>query len=624
MKKLCLAVLVGLLVPILGVAQSKPAPAAVASSAYYPVDKVAPGLKGYGKSVFQGTELERFEVEFLGVLEGVPNPKQRIIIARLSGANVERTRVFSGMSGSPVYVDGKMVGAIAYAFPFSTEAIAGITPIDQMLGQLKDAPPVATATKGDYSFKDLVAARSTPASAPASILSRVPSPMAIPGTAVVSAAPSLAAYATQSMRPIATPVAFSGIPQSVISMLAPEFERLGLQPVAGVGGGGGIEPLAPVTERTLEPGSTVVVSLIRGDYNAGATGTVTERVGDRVYAFGHPFLSLGATAMPMSEGKVITVVPNANNSFKLAQATSYVGTVAQDRSTGIAGRLGKDVKMVPVKVKFTNSYGETSSYNYEVVDDPSLTPLFVNVTLLSTILGSERQLGDQTIDLSGTIRIAGQPAVGVTNRFAGNQNAALAASLSVAQPLQLLMGSGFRDVSVDGIEVEIRAAEERNLGMLTSLRVEKTRVARGETIELLAFARTEDGKEFVERIPVEIPRDAPIGKLSILVGDGASMVATDETFAAFAPESLRQLVDGINRLKKNDRLYVKVVRATGGAVVDNQALTALPPSVLSSLGSPRATNGFTALQTSTLSERELPPARFIVTGQQAIAVDVVR
>lgn len=395
-------------------------------------------------------------------------------------------------------------------------------------------------------------------------------------------------------------------------------------PVAGAGAGSPIEPMSPYNDTTLEPGSSVVVSLVRGDYTAGAAGTVTERAGDRVYAFGHPFLSLGATSMPMAESDVVVVVPSLNTSFKFAKATRTVGSINQDRSSGIGGQLGSAVDMIPVRVNFKNSHGETSTYNYEVINDPTLGPLFVNITLLATVIGTERQIGDQTIDLKGKIHVAGQPEIAIENRFAGASNAAAAAALSLAQPLQLLMGSGFRDVSVNGIDVDISATENRDLGTLTRVWVDKTRVARGETVEVQAFARTEQGEEYVERIPIQIPRDAPIGKLFIVVGDGASMVASDETFAGFTPQNLSQLVAAINRLKKNDRLYVKLVRATGGAVVQNQQLTALPPSVLSSLGSPRASDAYTALQTSTLLERELPPARFVISGQQALTLNVVR
>lgn len=624
MKHLCLALLLSLCLPAFVLAQSSPPPSAAAtSSGYFPVEEVKAGMRGYGVTTFSGSKLERFEFEVLGVVEGQPNPRQRIILARLSGGMVDKTRVFAGMSGSPVYLDGRLVGAVAYTFAFATEPIAGITPIGQMVSQLRDIPQSSgSQTRGDLSFRDLVAARST--AAPGDALKQLAAPESISGLSAAAAAPVLSPYAGQSLRPIATPIAFGGVPQSVIDMFSPEFERLGLMAVAAPGGGSAVEPMSPTTPDTLRPGSSVVVSLVRGDYSAGASGTVTERDGDRIFAFGHPFLSLGATAMPMSESEVIVVVPNLNNSFKFATATRTVGSIGQDRSSGIGGQLGRAPKMIPVHVSFKNSKGETNQFVYEIIGDPALAPLFLNITLLSTVMGSERQIGDQTIDVRGTIRLAGQPEIALENRFAGSSNAAVAAALSIGTPLQLLLTSGFRDINVDGVDVTISASEDRNIGSLTRVRVDQTRVGRGETVEVQAFARTDDGVEYVERIPIVIPRDAPLGKVAILIGDGATMAQSDESFAGFAPTNLSQLVRAINRLKKNDRLYVKLVRASGGAVVENQAMTALPPSVLSRLESPRSTIAVTPLQIATIYERELPPARFIVTGQQVIQINVVR
>lgn len=231
MKKFLAALLVSLCIPGFSLAQSaRSAPAAESGSVkYFPLSEVKPGLKGYGLTVFEGNKIDRFDVEVLGVLDGMPNPKQSIIIARLGGEQVARTKVFQGMSGSPVYIDGKMVGAVAYAFGFSTEAIAGITPIGQMVGLLQNTPaPNTRVTKGDVSFRDLVAARGTSAAAPSDYLSHIPAPLAVPGTSLAAASPQLAAYAGQSLQPIATPLAFGGIPQSVIDMFAPQFARLGL------------------------------------------------------------------------------------------------------------------------------------------------------------------------------------------------------------------------------------------------------------------------------------------------------------------------------------------------------------------------------------------------------------
>jgi hypothetical protein len=593
---------------------------------YFPVGRVVPGLRGYGMSVFQGTAPERFDVEVLGVLDGMPSPKAKLIIARLSGPNVERTRVFRGMSGSPVYFDGKLAGAVAYSFPFSTEPLAGITPIEQMDAQLRDVAPTQRVSGSRLSFGSMVASRQGKGGFDmAAALRALPTPASVPVGVAATASPQLASVANQQLQPIATPLAFGGFPQSVVDAFAPEFERLGVMAVAGgAGGSSPLAPMVPATEETLRPGSSVSVQLVRGDYDVSASGTVTERDGDRILAFGHPFLSLGATNMPMTESSVVIVVPNVNNSWKMSKSANLVGAIGQDRSSGIGGRLGQRVNMIPVRVSFTNSFGETQTFNYEVIADPNFAPLLTGMTLMATLNSTERQQGDQTIDVKGSIRLDGQPEISLENRFSGASSATSAAAQSIATPLAVLLNSGFKDVTVRGIDVVLKATEERNVGLLTRLLVDKTRVGRGETVTVEAFARTEDGQEFVERIPVEIPRDTPVGKVAVIVGDGASLIASDETLAAFAPENVGQLVTAINKLKKNDRLYVKVVRATGGALVANEPLTSLPPSVLSSLGSPRASGGYVPLQTSTLLDREIPPARFVIGGQQAIVISVVR
>jgi hypothetical protein len=594
------------------------------SSKYFPISQVTPGLKGHGVSVFQGTNTERFDVEVLGVLDGVPSPKSKLIIARLSGPNVARTRVFAGMSGSPVYFDGKLAGAIAYSFPFSTEPLAGITPIEQMDAQLRDVAPAQRVSGSRLSFGNMVSSMQGKGGFDAmAALRALPAAVAAP---VSSAAGSshLDAYAGQQIQPIATPLAFSGFPQSVVDSFAPDFQRLGIMPVAGVAGSAGLDPMVPATDNTLRPGSSVTVQLVRGDYQVAASGTVTERDGDRILAFGHPFLSLGATNMPMAESGVVVVVPSLNNSWKMSKSSSLVGAIGQDRSSGIGGKLGQQASMIPVRVSFTNSLGETQKFTYEVIADPNFAPILTAMSLMATLNSTERQQGDQTIDVKGRIQLAGQPEISLENRFSGANAASVSAAQSISTPLAVLLNSGFKDVTINGIDVILSASEERNVGTLSRVLVDRTRVARGETVNVEAFARTEDGRQFVERIPFVIPRDTPVGRVAIVVGDGASMIASDETLASFAPENVGQLVTAINKLKKNDRLYLKVIRATGGALVENEPLTSLPPSVLSSLGSPRATGGYVPLQTSTVLEREIPPASFVIAGQQAIIVNVVR
>jgi hypothetical protein len=454
-----------------------------------------------------------------------------------------------------------------------------------------------------------------------------PSPLAsLPPalSAPVSGGGALALLSGSTLAPIATPVAFSGIPQSVIKGYEAEFTRLGILPVFGASGGSSLQPLQSVTVDTLKPGSSVVVQLVRGDYSAAAAGTVTERVGDRVLAFGHPFLGIGGTDLPMAESEVVTVVSSLANSFKLATATRMVGTIGQDRSTGVGGTLNKAARMVPVHVTFRNSLGESETFDYEIVRDPILTPVLANMTLGATMLTSERQFGPQTVAIRSRIKISGQPDLTAENRFSGASAAGNAAALSVAQALQLLLGSGFEDVCVEGLEVDIVASEQRKLGTLAKVWVDTTRVARGDTVTVTATVRTESGDEFVERIPIAIPRDVPAGPLRIVVGDGATMSLTDEVINGFVPGTLSDLCRVLAQLRKNDRLYVQLTRPASGALIKNQPLTALPPSIRASMGSARASSAYQPLNAVVVSERELKPGAYIVTGLQAVDVRVVR
>ncbi|MCA1629283.1 MAG: hypothetical protein LC774_02740, partial [Acidobacteria bacterium] len=388
------------------------------------------------------------------------------------------------------------------------------------------------------------------------------------------------------------------------------------------GGSSAITPLGKVTEKTLLPGSSVTVQLVRGDFSLAAAGTVTWRDGDRVYAFGHPFLSLGVADMPMSESSVVTVISNLNNSFKLSTPGQMVGTISQDRSTGIYGQLGRAPKMIPVTVDVQTSRDRSEKYTYEIINDQFLTPLLLNITLYSTLGATERGLGESTISVSGTIDVKGQPSITLERRFSSNQATAQAAG-SVAMPVAALLSSGFDNVEIGGIHIQITSSEERRAGTLERIALDRTEVARGETVEVQAYVRTDSGKQYVQRIPVEIPRDVPLGQLVLFVGDGGALQQASAS-QGFVPKDLGQLVIAINKIKKNDRLYVKLFRITPGAVVGTDELPSLPPSVVATLNSERSSGGFTPTALSPLSEKELPAAEFVIEGQQLIGINVVR
>ncbi|HEV2883644.1 MAG TPA: SpoIVB peptidase S55 domain-containing protein [Pyrinomonadaceae bacterium] len=620
MKQLSKALLIVIAVAILSslaLAQKPVADLVPTETKLFPLEDLRPGMKGTARTVFSGSEPQDFNVEILGVLPGAPGPRQSIIIAKLSGANVEKTGVFAGMSGSPVYVDNRLVGAIAYSFPFSREPIAGITPIKQMIEIFE---------KGSVN-------RSQPAKEPKAVsfaqLASTDWKPTLPKQAVsstsliapVSAGSPLIPLLGQQMTPIATPIVFGGISQESLSMFAPQLVANGLLPVSGVGGSGGMTPLAKATEQTLTPGRSISVQLVRGDYSIAASGTVTLRDNHQIYAFGHPFLSLGASDMPMSETAVVTVIPNVNNSFKLSVPGAMMGSISQDRSAGVFGQLGQAPKMIPVKINLHTSRDRSETFSYEIANDTFLTPLLLNITVFNTITSSERAMGESTITIKGAINVKGQETIELDRRFSAGNSPILAAG-SVAGPVSSLLGSGFDDVQIEGVTLDISSTDTKYAGTLERIALNKTEARRGEKIEIQAFVRTESGKQFVQRIPLQIPEDATPGQLLVFVGDGGAL-QEGSTARSFVPQDLGQLVKAINKVKKSDRLYVKLFRITPGAVIGTNELPNLPPSMVATLNSDRNSGGYTPTVLSAVSEMELPPAEFVISGQQLIALDIV-
>lgn len=576
---------------------------------------VKEGMRGTARTVFRGTEPEVFNVEILGILPGGVGPKQDLIIGRLSGGPAERTAVFAGMSGSPVYIDGKLVGAISYSFPFAKEPICGITPIEQMIAIFEQKQPLEGRKSNEpqpVSFSELWAATTMPP------LPKIPVSGLASGMGQNSA---MMAVAGQSFQPIATPVTFTGFSQRTLDVFGPQLMQAGLLPVATAGGSAAITPLKKATEKTLTGGTSVSMQLTRGDYSMAAAGTVTFRDGDKVYAFGHPFLSLGTSDLPMSESHVITVVPNINNSFKIAVPDAMVGSMTQDRATGVFGRLGQAPKMIPVRINVKTSRGQTETLNLEVAKDDFLTPLLVNMSIYNTIVARERILGETTVEVSGEVKVKGQEPVRIARRFAGG-NASQLAAASVATPVQILMQNRPNDLEIRGIEMDIASIEGSKTGVLERVLVDRSQAKPGEIVEVQAYARTETGRIFVQRIPITIPVDTPPGPLSIIVGDGQAL-QKDSPMQQFVPRDLEDLIRNLNKVRLSDRLYVQTARTTRGAIIGSSELPNLPPSVLATLNNERTAGGIKPVVQTVVSETAVPPAEFIISGHQTIAIEVI-
>ncbi len=579
------------------------------SAQFYPLNMVKPGLKGIGKTVFGGTKVETFDVEILGVLKNI-GPKQDMILARLSGQQLEETGVFAGMSGSPVYIDGKLLGAVAYAFPFSKAPIAGITPIEETVDIFKEGPgAIPKSSSSRFSLSQLNQLTTVSLSPPN------PLPQ-FDLTSTFQGIPSL----SSQLVPIATPLNLSGFSSQALRYFQPYLSEMGLVPVRGLA-----NAEAQGTDQSpLEPGCTISVQMVRGDMDVSASGTLTHISGNRVYAFGHPFLGIGYTDMPLNKASVVTIIPSVMSSEKVSATTQLVGSIKQDRATGIMGVTGQDPDMIPVQLKLHTSRHELKEYNYEVVDDDFLTPFLMAFTVNNAIVSSERSVGGQTLQVKCTIAVKGHSDVRFENSVSDIASSPALAALSVAAPVNFLLNSGFDDMSMQKIELDISATEHTREATLDKVWQDKLEAKPGEEVNLTVFLRKPNGDIISQKYPIKVPDDVTPGPLKIMVADGESLTRSDEQsdLNQFVPENLQQLIKAINNIKKNDRLYIRVFRDDPGAVVGGEGLPDLPPSMLAILQSQKATGGVKMINKVVYAEHELPATNYVLKGQQMITIKV--
>jgi hypothetical protein len=551
--------------------------AASAATATISFGEIEAGMRGYGKTVFQGTQVESFDVEILGKISNVA-PKRNVILARLSGGPLAKTGVLEGMSGSPIYLDGKLAGAVAYTWGFSKEPICGITPIDEMLEILSREPRKdrAAAPGAGRQRPESLARLGDPAALDAFLLHRLQSLAMTP-------APS-------GLSPIRTPLLFGGGPRrgaagSALGAFERTFSSLGLSPVRSGGSGDAGGPAG-----TFEPGSSVAVQLVRGDVEVAGIGTVTYVRGESILAFGHPVLMLGPTALPMTNAVVHGLLPSTATSFKLASSTTPAGAVTQDRFPGLAGSTGTAPPVVPVTVNLASDEEIAKRFEYEIAEDPLLTPVLLHLTLLQILATAEKEVGDITlgVERGSRIRLEGGLDVRIENLYSGEQSE-LIASGTVAYMTYLLMNNPDRPSRVEGIDLDLHYSDSLRLARIERIWCERYTVAPGETLPLYVVIRPFRGETFTEMIPLEIPEEAPEGKAFLQVGDAVTLSRMEYQTArtSFEPKSLEQLIFLLNRIRTNNRIYATLIRPDTGAIVGGHRLPNLPPSLSTVLLSPQ-------------------------------------
>jgi hypothetical protein len=552
--------------------------------AIYPLRDIRAGQHAIGKTVFQGNKIEEFQVEILGVLENV-GPRQSIILARLSGGPLQETGVMQGMSGSPVYIDGRLVGAVALAFNFSKEPIAGIRPIEEMLAV------------GD----------SSKATAPPA------------GPKVASNIDSFAS----KLIDIATPVSFSGFTAGTLDQFAPQLKKLGLEPRQGVSSGGKLpSQLGPPA--SLRPGDMIAVELLSGDMSIGAEGTVTAVDGKSIYAFGHQFMSVGNTELPFARAEVLTLLPNLNSSFKISSPLEWMGAITQDRSTSIYGELGRKAETIPLAITVKDGRRAPLAYRMQMIQDRVLSPYIVQTAVYSAMDATERTLGLASYSLHGGVEfVNGTPPLKLDNTYAGDFNVPLQASSGVASPLASILGAGFDALKIKSINLEIEASEHKRFLQVDQITASPKRVHPGDWVELSVNLTGENGLEVQKSLRYQVPVGAPDGALNFTVSDGSLSNALDyQQLSLEPPKSPTQLVSFLNNLRPNTNAYVRVWRTDPAFQVGGQDLPDPPPSVGLILAKAQAAQGVWVPRGSEIDELQIQTGDVVVSGSKTAQVEV--
>jgi len=560
-----------------------------APPATLPTDSIRAGMTGYGLSVFRGTSVDTFPITILGVLKG-NRPGADLILGRASGAFLERTGIMAGMSGSPVYIGGRLIGAVSYTWAFTKDPVAGITPIGEMLRSLNAAPEPGEEklepSDSRYGALDLPPGAVTP----------------VPGEA----------------RPIVTPLALSGFTPEALRYLGPWLDEHGF-----VSAPGGSDPGEGSCD-SLVPGSAVGVELVRGDMSATAIGTVTYREGNRVLAFGHPFYALGRVQLPMTAASIQTIFASQQISTKVGSATRTCGTLVADRSVGIAGELGAAPSMIPLSVSIHGPRGRDRRYHFQIARSRSLTPGLAAATIVSSISEALFDVGLATTRYNLTYSLDG----GKEILRRGNAIVAPAplsgAGDDVSQTLFLLLVNRFQPVRLDSLHVEIAVEEGLDQGFLTSVRVRPTMAAPGESVQVELSIKPSRERTETRVVTLRIPPGTPPGDLTVRACNGPETDKWEQQRApeTYEPQSLGHLLGLLSGERRGDELFVQLYRESKGVTVHGGEISQAPPSVLEVLGGGTKSGESGPVKGATLSEVAVPAGR-VMSGCEQTTLTVL-
>ena len=592
MRSVVLAVAAFCLLPLMAGSQSSKAVETL------PITQIHAGMHGVAYTVFQGTKPEAMQVEVLGVLKNANGPKGDVILVRLGGAKAEYNGVVAGMSGSPVYLDGKLAGAVAFRIgEFSKEPIAGVTPIAEML--------------------EISALDRTPAEVP--VDTKV---AALPARKV--AAPGAGSESIQDfanyLKPIETPLVFDGFSQESVRRFASQFASTGIVPVMGVGSVSDAKQPEP-----LEPGSAVSAILVRGDMDIAATCTVTYMDAEHLLACGHPLMQFGMVDLPMTKAQVLATLPSPLNAFKIVNATETVGAFVQDRHNGILGEFGKTADMIPVTLSIHGG-SSPKRFHYEVLNNARLSPVAMMATVFNALHGVNEYGEETTYRMHGHINVDGYPEVTMQDMFAtidGGQPGAMLAATALGERFSRIYDNPYSVPAVCGVQLDFEMVHDRRWARLDDARTDVTEARPGDEITIEAMLRPYRGESVLQQIHVRIPPSTSKGPLRILVSDGDTL----DRFRHGGPSFMRKLdlastISYLNKEHVNNRVYVSLLEADPEAMIADKVMPSLPLSIMNVMEGMRGTQDMVVSNESSVNEAASPLLDYVVAGAQLLTVNI--
>jgi len=545
-----------------------------------PLDQIKPGMAGVAYTIFAGDQIEKFDLEVIGILPNLIGPRQSIILVQLKGPKVEHTGVVAGMSGSPVYIDGKLAGALSLKFGiFTKEPLAGVTPIEDILSlPAGEAPPSGTTTVAEVLAPANIGRGPeswTEASAAFPVVERPSYP--IPGQWAGAAGISGGAF----LRPIGSPLVFSGFAPAALRQFAGAWEAYGM-----VATPGGSAP-AQLSDAQIAAGDMISMVLVQGDLSMSAACTVTAITDDRVYACGHPLFGLGGVRMPMARGRVVTTLASDMESTKIVNAGGVIGTLTQDRLTAVMGRLGAPPPMIPVTLAVVTPGGE-KQIRVQMISDRKLTPLLAGMVFFNSLTQNTTYGEGTTLRLSGSIDIAGHSPVVLENIYTPTDLFTPDGSM-VAAGIQSLFNRIFSNPyetpNIERVSLRVDSLPERRLVRIENAWSETAEAAPGDSVLIKVMLRPYRGAPVIREVPITIPLQAARGStLRAQVSDSDSLNRITNLLTTQGRlGGLEQLITLLNRTRRNNRVYVTLLKPAPTLVVDDKELPGAPLSQLNVL-----------------------------------------